>query len=337
MKYSLLLLLLLSCSHPLAFEPAHEGLPQHGQWKTTLAVGDVNNDGRSDLAAIGRKGNATATVWLSTEQGWQPANTGITSKQQCGIGTTFHDINSDGYLDVAYAQHCGGPLVYLGDGTGQWRNYSYGLPHAGVNTIALSDLNNNGTITLITQGATIDNGFTVYELHNHTWQPVNTNLPATLKATPLSLTIKDVNNDGLPDILSATQDAIVYYNLGNYTFSPQTLGTAYYLAAEHLDDDNQIDYVLSGPQLAIIYGDNTQHNLGPCAGGIALTDINNDNNPDIIANCGDIKIYLGPDWTQHTIPGNGQPYGIQAADFNNDGRLDIAAASDGYIKTFLKQ
>jgi hypothetical protein len=39
----------------------------------------------------------------------------------------FMDVNKDGFMDVAIADHCKGVFVYLGDGKGNWRTASSGL------------------------------------------------------------------------------------------------------------------------------------------------------------------------------------------------------------------
>ena len=125
---------------------------------------------------------------------------GIDQKSQCGVGVAFGDVNNDQKLDVVYGQHCGGPVVYLGDGTGQWTNHSQGLQSEGVNAVALGDLDNDNQPELVTIGATLDEGFRVYKLDT-LWQEVSTNLPDTLNSTPLDMSIQDVDEDGLQDIL----------------------------------------------------------------------------------------------------------------------------------------
>lgn len=338
MRAIMLLILLTACTTTdLSFAPNHAGLPQTGQWKTTLAIGDINNDGRPDLAAIGRKYNATAKTWLNTPTRWNEAITGIDQRSQCGIDVAFADINTDGNLDVAFAQHCGGPAVYLGNGNGEWTPFSNGLPSTGSNALALDDFDNDGHIDLITMSAEATDGFHLYELHNTTWHEQRTNLPTTLTATPFQLTSIDLNNDNKPDLLTGTHNATIYYNTGNHQFTPQTIGTGYYLATADIDNDGLRDYALSAPRLVLHYGNGSRNDFGPCKGAVTIADMNNDAAPDLIANCNTIRILLNPDWTAHTLPGNGHPYGIHATDLNNDGRTDLVSAHDGGILSYIQQ
>ncbi len=54
------------------------------------------------------------------------------------------DVNKDGFMDVAIADHCKGVFVYLGDGKGNWRTASSGLPTIGSEDVSLGDFNNDG-------------------------------------------------------------------------------------------------------------------------------------------------------------------------------------------------
>jgi len=343
----LLFCLLASCSVQTAlppldsslptFIPHSDGLPTQGQWKTPLAIGDVNHDGLLDIAAIGRKGSATATVWLNNGTGWDKSIEGIDQKFQCGVGVDLYDVNYDNHLDVLFAQHCGGPLVYLGDGEGNWRNFSNGLFSEDVNTITAGDLDHDGKTDIVLQSARVPGGFYLFELEHDRWERQKTNLPTRLDATPLSLSLIDVDENGLPDILSTAGKATIYMNQGNYHFTPRTLDDGYYLRAAHLDADNILDYIISGPELTIHFGDGTTRALGPCPGGIDVGDINNDGYQDIAANCKRVRLLFGPHWHEQHLASTEKPYGILLADLNRDSALDIVAATGNGLFAWLQK
>jgi len=98
-----------------------------------------------------------------------------------------------------------------------------------------------------------------------------------------------------------------------------------------------MDYVLTGPQLRISYSNGTIQTLGPCSGQPAVADMNNDGVTDIIANCGTLKLYVGPEWEERTLQGMQKPYGLQIADIDRNGRLDMVAANDGSILSYIQK
>ena len=67
MKRAILLLLLVSCTTSLEFEGYSTGLPQDGQWKTPLALGDVNNDDLLD-AEFGIADSRESTKWDESDE-----------------------------------------------------------------------------------------------------------------------------------------------------------------------------------------------------------------------------------------------------------------------------
>ncbi len=328
MKYVLLLILLAGCAQTLQFTQWDEGLPKTGEWRTNLAVGDVNNDGLLDIAGIGRKGTAYASVWLNQGNGsWKPSVDGILQEMECGVGADFGDVNNDGNLDIAYGRHCGGPIVYLGDGTGKWTNYSTGLLAENVNPIALADFDNDGLADIITLGAVLE-GFTIYKNTGDGWNITNTNLPDKMEASTYQIIIDDINTDGKQDIIAG---AGVYVNKGNLTFEQNFAFTASYIAYK----DNFL--VISGARQLLVYKQENDWQLYrnltmSCekGGGVDLEDMNNDGKTDLTASCTTgIRTFKGPNFeeTNNNIPlSEKRPQGLHIADVNNDGKNDIIAA-----------
>src|SRR3954471_9095530 len=106
----------LSQRQSLKYALAAQALPQDGIWKSTPVFADVNEDGFLDLAAHPRLG-AGAHVWLGDGKGtWREASEGLALSFSCGGGVAFGDIDKDGHLDLAVADHCAGVFIYLGDG-----------------------------------------------------------------------------------------------------------------------------------------------------------------------------------------------------------------------------
>ena len=128
-----------------------------------------------------------------------------------------------------------------------------------------------------------------------------TNFPCV--SSPQSLIAADFNHDGKPDIVVAGYGTVgVLRGLGNGAFGAQT------------------NYFLS-----------TQH-------GLAAGDFNNDGNNDLIGlNYSDGSVLLGDGKGNFPARTNlslyypaGYPSGMAIADFNGDGKLDLAIADDTY-------
>ena len=136
-------------SHGIRFASISEGLPNAEQWKCNPAFGDVNGDGFMDIAAISRKGNG-ARVWINRgAQSWEDASAGLYRDGSCGGGVDFADINKDGYLDLAVADHCRGLFVYTGNGQGSWALVSKGkFPDMPANDLVLDDFNGDDHVDI---------------------------------------------------------------------------------------------------------------------------------------------------------------------------------------------
>lgn len=198
------------------YEECMEGLPQSGMWKCDPVFGDVNGDGLLDLAAIERLGHGPR-VWLGQANGgWVESSAGLTSKRNsCGGGVCFGDVDGDGRLDLAVADHCYGLFVYLGDGDGHWDMVTEGLcppglqgPGAtnqmlvGAEDVALGDVNGDGWLDLLA-GSSDEGGINLY-LGDGTgshWKWVNVGLPTSGWANRVMFS--DVDGDGTLDIVAS--------------------------------------------------------------------------------------------------------------------------------------
>ena len=102
------------------FTLAAGGLAEKGRWKGTPVLTDVNADGFLDLVATARLGDGVH-VWLGNGQGaWRDSSDGLAQSSACGGGVAVADVNGDGHLDLAVADHCEGVSVYFGNGQGHW-------------------------------------------------------------------------------------------------------------------------------------------------------------------------------------------------------------------------
>ncbi len=132
-----------------------------------LDVGDVNNDGRADVAVANWFNGPE--VFLQREDGWWVQTPDVFPNLMGGAyGLALGDIDQDGNLDVVTAGrlpqtevgYVYGVFVLLGDGTGSWRPVMRsGLPTDGLPFtwgVALADFNDDGVLDIATgSGGTV--------------------------------------------------------------------------------------------------------------------------------------------------------------------------------------
>ncbi len=178
-----------------------------GMTMYSLAVGDVNGDGRRDVVASGAGGlsRGIARVLLGNGDGTFLISPTVYDSGVSAGGwansVALGDLNGDGALDLAIANYPDSTTsVLLGNGDGTFGStvlYDSGSRLAWVNTIA--DVNGDSKPDLIVANAT---GVVGVLLGNGdgTLQPPQT---YAIPGDALSVVAADVNRDGRPDLAVA--------------------------------------------------------------------------------------------------------------------------------------
>ncbi len=306
----------------------------------SVAVGDVNGDGKPDIlvvnACVGfdNCGSGVIGVLMGNGDGtFQPARSYSSGGIQ-PFAIAVADVNGDGKLDVLVGNSCVlGNCHYsvvsllLGNGDGTFQA-ARSLDPGGIDpeAIVVKDINGDGKPDLLIANSCInfdDCGGELSVLFGNgdgSFQPAQTY--ATGGYTASSIWVEDVNGDGKPDVLVANTDISstnygsgvisVFLANGDGTFQPaQTYGSGGFntlgVTAADVNGDGIPDLLTSNSCHTASYGSN-------CAAGGAV---------GVLLGNGDGTFRKA----LAVSAGGSQTKALAVADLDGDGRPDVVTAS----------
>jgi hypothetical protein len=192
----------------LSWTEKDSGLPTSGEY-TGVTAGDVNADGKLDIAAGNYQGKGIQ-VWTQNADGsWTEASTGLFGQSE-SFDVAFGDFNKDSKLDLAATVRGHGVYVWLGNGGAggkmNWTEGRQGLPTNGdYKQIGIGDMDNDGNNDLIV--AEVDNGLGVYKGNGGaggslSFSSASTGLPTS--GTYYGAAFCKISSDNILDIVGAT-------------------------------------------------------------------------------------------------------------------------------------
>jgi hypothetical protein len=317
-------------------------------------TGDFNNDAKLDLAAIRGQGGV---LFGNGDGTFQLSGVGFAVT---GNYITAEDLNGDGSLDLVVklppSTLAPSPAiaVLLNDGHGNFpTQHSYGdtTEYQFSGPLAIQDLNGDGHPDIVMFGGPKNARFISIFLNNGDGSFTAGNLYAgdggTSNFGPVAA---DLNGDKKVDLAfgNVVGGISVMLGNGNGTFkgnvATHTDGSGNIKAAE-FNSDLKPDLLLSGVEILLGNGDGTFTIVkSSCTLGFAIGDFNRDGKLDVaddtfsgsmpaIGIClgnGDGTFTTGGDFdvgVQHKL--------ILVGDFNNDGKLDLAASDQNGISILL--
>jgi hypothetical protein len=320
-----------------------------------VAVADFNKDGFADmvLANFGTdySGGAGTTITVLYGQSNGSFNQVVLSTGGANVAfVTVADINGDGWQDVvavnANRQNTGSFSVFRNDQAGNLVRQPTTYSTFGNNSswVGLADVTGDGVLDVVVasfgkdsgSGTVIGNNVTIFQGNadaqghgNFTFNPNPiTTLTPTLTFIPYALAIGDFDDDGIQDIAACVPGTPPDFG------QPASNGSIYVF---HGTGGGGFNFT----------GDFDSGGVFP--GAIQAVDVNNDGKEDlVIANAGDgntvpefkgnsVGVLLNVSTEGHASFGlptslTANTYGtfaVAAADFNLDGKMDIAAVNYG--------
>jgi len=308
---------------------------------------DMNNDGAKDVVFCATLG---PVVHLNKGNGVFPLAMTYSANNMSPTRLAIVDLNADGFPDVATVRN-GTLMINLNDGAGGLLTHQNSTI-SGVGDIVSADFNLDGKGDLALSSS---QGLKIV-LNNGT---PGLSVSSTFTGSGGFLTAADFNGDGFSDIagvVGAQTLITVWYGTGTGAFiSAVTFPIpikGYAIASAEVNADGKADLVVSGYSLTVLLstGTNSFSALpaftvtGNCMEQVSAGDINADGNVDLVLPAllnHSVTVIFGdgtgnfPSALSLAASLNSNSAGLTVADFNNNGKPDIASVHQGAQELIL--
>ncbi|HEU5182169.1 MAG TPA: VCBS repeat-containing protein [Candidatus Polarisedimenticolia bacterium] len=326
----------------------------------SLALGELNQDGKPDLVVASKNG---IRVLLGRGDGRFRIVPGGPLPHQA-TEMLLRDLNGDGRQDLALAHHDSYDVILLfGDGKGGFA-LAPASPltmkkgqHPHTHGLLAGDLNGDSRLDIVSVNSTDNDVSVAFGDGKGRFEPAATSFP--VGASPYPGALGDLDGDGDLDLIATTTErresssaraltVLIGDGHGGFRAAPVPLRTAspWFVAIADLNGDRKPDLVATHAErseLTVLVGDGkggftetagSPFDLGHAAWHLAVADVNRDGKSDVLAAAGEgLRVMLG-DGRGGFTPAPGSPFAtgkgawqLAAGDVNADGKPDVVTSS----------
>ena len=282
-----------------------------------VTLGDVNNDGKLDIATISSNGSSVY-VLLGSGDGTFNNGSQFSTGGSYTSSVSLGDLDRDGNLDIVVTHYFQTTTVSVlrGNGNGTFKAVTSVPVGFTQQDESLGDVNGDGILDIITANYGNDKTSVLLGNGNGTFKASQT-FTTGANSGPMSIVLGDVDGDGRLDILTANRKS------NNISVIMNTGGTA--------------STVTFSAQQTFAAGINSNN--------LSLGDMNADGKLDVVVLNSNLSatskstsvLFGNGDGTfqaQQTYDLGGIPLSIDLGDMNNDGRLDIVTSNRGTVQSY---
>jgi hypothetical protein len=308
-----------------------------GALPVSLAIGDLDGDGKADLAVANYYSN-TVSVYLNTSSSGSVTTNSFASKVDFATGdgpwfAAIGDLDGDGKADLAVVNKTSSTVsVYRNTGSSGSITTASFAPKVDFDTgfnsssVAIGDLDGDGKADLAVTNYSI-NTVSVYRNTSSSGSITSTSFATkvdfTTGSNPISVAIGDLDGDGKPDLAVANRDNVTGNTVSVFrnTSSSGSITTASF--------DPKVDFTSDSPV------------------SVAIGDLDGDGKADLaVANAGNTISVIRNTSTSGTITAASFapkvdfatgtfPQDMAIGDLDGDGKVDLAVTNQASNKVSL--